>query len=64
MGVGIAIVGCDCVMRVARLSMMVAMSSYLDESSSCSGVGLVGRSMSDVANINCHLLAIGVACGS
>jgi len=60
---GQAIVGCDCVMRAARLSKPVAMSTCLDESRSCSGLGPSGRSMSDVANIDCHLVAIGVACG-
>ena len=64
MGVGLAIVGCDFAMRAARLSKLVAMSSCLDESSSCRGVGPVGRYMSDVSSINCHLLAIGVSCGS
>ena len=56
--------GCDYVMRAARLSKLVAMSSWLDEISSCSWVGPVVRFVSDVASINCHLLAVGVACGS
>jgi hypothetical protein len=64
MGVGLAIVGCDCVMRAARLSKLVAMSSCLAESSSCNGVGQVDKSMSNVDSIDCHLLGIGVACGS
>ena len=64
MGGGLAIVGCDCVMMAARLSKLVAMSSCLDESMSSSGVGSVNRSMSIVASIVCHLMAIGVACGS
>ena len=53
-----------CVMRATRLSMLVAMSSCLDESRNCSGVGLSSRCMSDVASIDCHLLAIGVVRGS
>jgi hypothetical protein len=36
----------------------------LGESRICSGVGLCGRFMSDVANIFCHLVAIGVVRGS
>ena len=58
------VVGCVCVMRAARLSRLVVMSSCLEESRSCSGVSPGGRLMSDVANIVCHLMAIGVVRGS
>jgi len=58
------IMRCVCVMRATRLSRLVVMSSCLDESRSCSGVGPVGRFMRDVASIVCHLLAIGVVRGS
>ena len=60
----LGIVGCVCVMRAARISRLVVMSSCLDESRSCSGVCPGGRFMSDVASIVCHLLAIGVVLGS
>ncbi len=63
MGGGLKIVGCVCVMRADCLSMLVVMSSCLDESRSCSGVGPSGRFMSDVAIIVCHLAAIGVVRG-
>ena len=63
MGGGLAIVACGCVMRAARLSKLVAMSSCLDDSRSCSGVGPSDMSMSDAVSIVCHLMAIGVACG-
>ena len=58
------VVGCVCVMRAARLSRLVVMSSCLDESRSCSEVGSGGRFVSDVTSIVCHLLAIGVVRGS
>ena len=64
MGGGLGIVRCVCVMREARLSMLVVMSSCLDESRSCSGVGSGGRFLSDVASIVSNLLAIGVVRGS
>ena len=64
MGGGLGIVGFVCVMRVARLSRLVALPSCLDESRSHSGVGPSGRLMCDVANIVCHLVAIGVVRGS
>ena len=64
MGGGLEVVGCVCVMRASRLSMLVVMSSCLDESRSCSGVGPGGRFMSDVTSIVHHLLAIGVHRGS
>ncbi len=64
MGGGLKIVGCICVVRAARLSRLVVMSSYLDESKRCSGVGPSGRFMNNVANIGCHLMAIGVVRGS
>jgi len=51
-------------MRVSRLSKLVAMPSYLDESRSCSGMGPCGRFMRDDASVVFHLMAIGVACGS
>ena len=56
-----AIVGCDCVIRAAHLSNLMTMSSCLDESKSCSGMGLVRRSMNDVAIIYNLLLSIGDA---
>jgi len=58
MGGSLAVMRCYCVMRAARLSELVAMSSCLYESKSCNGLGPVGRSMSDVVSIVCHLLAI------
>ena len=64
MGGGLEIVGCVCVTRAARLSMLAVMSSCLDESRSCSGVGQGGRFMSDIASVVCHLVAIGVFRGS
>ena len=60
MGGGLGIMGCVCVMRATRLSRLVVISSCLDESRNCIGVGLDGRFMSDVASIVCHMLAIGV----
>ncbi len=63
MGGGLAIVGCECVIRVARISKQVAMSSCLDDDRSCSRVGPDGMSMSDAASIVCHLVALGVTCG-
>ena len=57
------IVRCVCEVRVARLSMLVVMSSCLDERRSCSGMGPSGRFMSDVASIVCHMLEIGVVRG-
>ena len=64
MGGGLGIVGCVCVMRASHFSKQVVMSGCLDESMSCSGVGLDGRFMSDVASIVCHLVATVVARGS
>jgi hypothetical protein len=64
MGGCLEIAGCVCLMKAARLSMLVLMSSCLDESRSCSGVGPCGRLKSDVASIVCHLVAIGDVCGS
>jgi hypothetical protein len=64
MGGGLEVVGCVCVMRADRLSILVAMSSCLDESRSCSVVDPGGRFLSDVASIICHLVAIAVARGS
>jgi len=58
------VVGCVCVMRVALFSMLVVMSSCLDESRSCSGVGLGGRFVSEVEIVACHLVAMGAARGS
>ncbi len=58
------IVGWVCVMRAARLSRLVVMSSCLEESKSCSGVGPGGRFVSDDASMVCHLLAMGVVRGS
>ena len=55
---GLGIVGCVCVMRATRISRLVAMSSCLDESRSCSGVSPRGKFMSHVASIVCHLMAI------
>ena len=56
--------GLVCVMRAARHSRLVVMSSCLDESRSCSGVGPGGRFVSDDASIVCHRMAIGVVRGS
>ena len=64
MGGGLWIVRCVCAVRAARLSMLVVMYSCLDDRRICSGVGPGDRFMSDVANIVCHLLAIGVVRGS
>jgi len=65
MGGGLEVVVCVCVMRAARLSILVAMSSCLDESRNCSGVGPCGRFLSDdVSLVICHLAAIGVTRGS
>ena len=64
MGGGLGVVGLVCVMRAARLSRLVVMSSCLDESKSCSGVGPGGRFVSDDASMVCHLLAMGVVRGS
>ena len=64
MGGGLEIVGCVCVMRAARLSRLVVMYSFLDESRSYSGVGPSGKFMSDVANIVYHVVASGVVRGS
>ena len=64
MGGGLGIVVCICLIRAARLSRLVVMSSCLDESRSCSGVGPSGRFMRYVTSIVCHLLAIGVGRGS
>jgi len=60
MGGGLEIVGCVCVMGAANLSMLMVMSSCLDESKSCSGLDPYGRFMSNVTSIVCHLVAIGV----
>ena len=64
MGGGLEIVGCACALRSTRFFMLVVMSRCLDESRSCSGVGLGGRFMSDVSSIVCHLVSIGVVRGS
>ena len=64
MGGGLGVVGLDCVIRVARLSRLVAMSSCLDESKSCSGVGPGGRFVSVDSSMVCHLWAMGVDRGS
>jgi len=64
MGGGLGIVRWVCVMRAARLSRMVVMSSCLEESKSCSGVGPGGRFESDAASMICHLLVMGVVRGS
>ena len=60
MGGGLGIVGWVCVMRASRLSRLVVMSSCLEESKSCSGVGPGGRFGSDDASMVCHLLAMEV----
>ena len=52
------------VRRAARLSKMVVMSSCLDESKSCSGVGPGGRFVSVDFSMVCHLWAMGVDRGS
>ena len=64
MGGGLTILGFVSVTRAARLSRLVAMSIYLDESRNCSGVGPCGRLLSDIASIVYNLAAIGVARGS
>jgi len=45
-------------MSTVRLSTMVVMSSCLDESRSCSGVGPGGRLVSGVDSIACYLVAM------
>ena len=47
-----------------RLSRLVVMSSCLDESRSCNGIGHGVRLMSEVECNACHLVVIGVARGS
>jgi len=64
MGGGLGIVGWVCVMKAAHLSRLVVMSSCLEESKICSGVGPGGRFVNDDASMVCHLLAIGVVRGS
>ena len=60
MGGGLGVVGLVCVMRAARLSRLVVMSSCLDESTICSGVGPGSRFVSNDASMVYHLLATGV----
>ena len=64
MGGGLGVVGLVCVMRAARLSRLVVISSCLDECKSCSGVGPGGRFVRDDASMVYHLLAMGVVRGS
>ena len=56
--------GLFAVRRAALLSKLVVMSSCLDESKSCSGVGPGGRFVSVDSSMVCHLWAIGVDRGS
>jgi hypothetical protein len=64
MGGGLSVMGLFAVMRAARLSKLVVMSSCLDESNSCSGVGPGGKFVRVASSMVCHLCAIGVARGS
>ena len=52
------------VRRAARLSKLVVMSSCLDESKSCRGVGPGGRFVSVDSSMVGHLWAMGVDRGS
>ncbi len=56
--------GLFAVRRAARFSKLVVMSSCLDESKSCSGVGPGGRFISVDCSIVFHLWAMGVDRGS
>ncbi len=64
MGGGLGVAGLVCLMRADRLSRLVVMSSFLDESKSCSGVGPGSRLVSDDTNMVCHMLAMGAVRGS
>ncbi len=64
MGGGLLIVGLFAVRRAALLFKLVLMSSCLDESKSCSGVGPGGRFVSVDSSIVCHLWAMGADRGS
>ena len=64
MGGVLLIVGLFAVRRVALLSRLVVMSSCLDESKSCSGVGPGGRFVSVDSSMVCHLWAMGFDRGS
>ena len=52
------------VRRAARLPRLVVMSSCLDKSKSCSGVGPGGRFVCVDSSMVCHLWAMGVDRGS
>ncbi len=56
--------GLFAVRRAARLSKLVVMSSCLDKSKRCSGVGPGGRFISVYSSMVCHLWAMGVDRGS
>ena len=64
MGNCLRIVGFVCVVRAARLSRLVMMTSCLDASRSCSGIGHGGRLMREINSIACHVMAMGAARGS
>ena len=59
-----SVLGLFVVRRAARLFKLVVMSSCLDESKSCSGVGPGGRFVSVDFSMVCHLWAMGVDLGS
>ncbi len=64
MGGGLLIVRLFAMRKAALLSKLVVMSSCLDESKSCSGVGPGGRFVSVDSSMSCHLWAMGVDRGS
>ena len=61
MGCALWVMGCICLTSFARLSRLVGLYSFLDESIICNGMGLGGMFVNGFDSKASHVVAMGVA---